>query len=103
MLKLDERRPMTPRFNMPFEIGLAVVWEKLDPGNHTWFVFETKLRRVEKSTGDLSGMDVYVHEGKPRGIFRELCNAFVRPQRQPDVEQMDRIYKELKQALPGLL
>ncbi|MFL6463946.1 MAG: hypothetical protein ACJ73N_06005, partial [Bryobacteraceae bacterium] len=102
-VELDERRPMTPRFNMPFELGLAVAWEKLEPGKHTWFVFETKLRRVEKSLSDLSGTDVYVHEGKPKGIFRELCNAFVRSQRQPDVEQMDLIYQGLKQALPSLL
>ena len=102
-VELDERRPITPRFNMPFELGLAVAWEKLDPGQHTWFVFETKLRRLEKSLSDLSGTDVYVHEGKPRGIFRELCSVFVRSQRQPDVEQMDLIYTGLKQALPGLL
>ena len=102
-VELDEKRPITPRFNMPFELGLAVAWEKLEPGRHTWFVFETKLRRAEKSLSDLSGTDVYVHEGKPRGIFRELCSAFVRTQRQPDVEQMDLIYKRLKQALPDLL
>lgn len=79
-----------------------MAWEKLDPGKQTWFVFETKLRRAEKSLSDLNGTDVYIHEGKPRGIFRELCSAFVRTQRQPDVEQMDLIYKRLKQALPYL-
>lgn len=102
-VELDEKQPMTPRFNMPFELGLAVAWEKLDPGKHTWFVFEAKLRRVEKSLSDLSGTDVYIHDGKPKGIFRELCSAFVRSQRQPDVEQMDLVYKGLKHALPGLL
>ena len=66
-------------------------------------MFESKLRRAEKSLSDLSGTDVYIHEGKPRGIFRELCSAFVRTQRQPDVEQMDLIYKRLKQELPDLL
>ena len=102
-VELDQKRPITPRFNMPLELGLAVAWEKLDPGRHTWFVFETKLRRAEKSLSDLGGTDVYIHEGKPRGIFRELCSAFVRTQRQPDVEQMNMIYKRLKQALPDLL
>ena len=102
-VELDEKRPLTPRFNMPFELGLSVAWQKLEPGKHTWFVFESKLRRVEKSLSDLSGTDVYVHEGKPQGIFRELCSAFVRAQRQPDVQQMELVYKGLKRAIPDLL
>jgi len=102
-IELDKRRPITPRFNMPFELGLAVACEKLQPGNHIWFVFETKLRRVEKSLSDLSGTDVYVHEGKSRGIFRELCNAFIRSERQPSVEQMDLIYRGLKRELPAIM
>lgn len=88
---------------MPFELGLAVACQKLQPGKHIWFVFETKLRRVEKSLSDLSGTDVYVHEGKSRGIFRELCNAFIRSERQPSVEQMDLIYRGLKRELPAIM
>ena len=38
----DVRRPATPRFNMPFELGLTVAWDKLNPGHHVWFVFEAK-------------------------------------------------------------
>ncbi len=102
-IELDKRRPITPRFNMPFELGLAVACQKLQPGKHIWFVFETKLRRVEKSLSDLSGTDVYVHEGKSRGIFRELCNAFIRSERQPSVEQMDLIYRGLKRELPAIM
>ena len=31
-VQLDRTMPQTPRFNMPFELGLAVGWEKLkDP------------------------------------------------------------------------
>ncbi len=97
----DGRLP--PRFNMPFELGLAVACGKLELGKHIWFVFETKLRRVEKSLSDLSGTDVYVHEGKSRGIFRELCNAFIRSERQPSVEQMDVIYRGLKRELPAIM
>ncbi len=71
-VELDVRRPATPRFNMPFELGLAVAWEKLNPGQHIWFVLEAQTRRLQKSLSDLGGTDVYVHGGKPRGFSRTL-------------------------------
>jgi hypothetical protein len=88
---------------MPFELGLAVAWDKLRPGEHKWFVFETRLRRVEKSLSDLSGTDVYIHGAKTAGVFRELCSAFVTARRQPDVQQMELVYEGLKKGLPTLL
>lgn len=76
-VELDVRRPATPRFNMPFELGLAVAWDKLNAGQHVWFVLEAKSRRLHKSLSDLGGTDAYVHGGKPKGVFRELGNALV--------------------------
>src|SRR5271169_6443075 len=34
-VQLDRRRPVTPRFNMPFELGLAVAHER-SGHNHVW-------------------------------------------------------------------
>lgn len=79
---------------MPFELGLAVAWEKLK-GPHEWFVFEAKPWRVQKSLSDLAGTDVYIHGGTIRGVFRELCNAFIR-HRPPTVQQMSEIYRALQ-------
>ncbi len=87
---------------MPFELGLAVAWDKLNPGQHVWFVFETRRRRLQKSLSDLGGTDVYIHGGKPQGVFRELCNAFVRTQHQPTVQHMTAIYRSLVEALPEI-
>jgi hypothetical protein len=87
---------------MPFELGLSVAWQML--GNeHTWFVCEAVNRRLQKSLSDLDGTDVYVHDGKIRGLFRELCNAFVRASRQPSVQQMEAIYRDLRKNLPVIL
>ena len=102
-VELDLRRPLTPRMNMPFELGLGVAWEKLERGQHIWHAFEAKQRRVEKSLSDLSGTDVYIHDGKPQGIFRELCSAYVRSQHQPTVREMNIVYQKLKKALPQLM
>jgi hypothetical protein len=101
-VELDTRRPATPRFNMPFELGLAVAWQKIGRQRHTWFVFGSKLRRAEKSLSDLGGTDVYIHNGTVRGVLRELCNAFVRIARQPTVGQMAAIHRGLVEVLPTL-
>jgi hypothetical protein len=95
-VETDAKPPNTPRFNMPFELGLAVAWQRIYPERHTWFVFERKKHRVEKSLSDLGGTDVYVHSGRPAGVFSELTNAFVNVGRQPNVRQMELIYQEIR-------
>lgn len=86
---LDRNPPYTtPRFNMPFELGLAVAWEKLNPTNHTFFVFEAKAYRLQKSLSDLNGTDPRIHGSQVSGVMRELSNAFRRPKNQPTVPEM---------------
>ena len=68
-----------------------------------WFVLETKSRRVLKSLSDLAGKDVYIRDGRPRGVFRELGNALVRTESQPAIDDMQFIYRKLRQNLPDLM
>lgn len=102
-VQLDQTKPRTPRFNMPFELGLAVALERLDPARHGWFVMESKPYRLSKSLSDLNGTDPYIHGRAVSGVFREIGNAFVRKGRQPSVAQMDQIYREVRKQLPGIL
>lgn len=102
-VELDKTPPRTPRFNMPFELGLAVAWERLGAKKHTWYVFEAKAHRLSKSLSDLDGTDAYVHGGSMGGIFREISNAFVRPGRQPSVQKMREIYRGVASGLPDIL
>lgn len=97
-VELDRTAPRTPRFNMPFELGLAV-----GLGKQGWIVCEAKRHRVKKSLSDLDGTDVYIHEGTVRGVFRELCNAFVRNRRQPSVVDMMQIYRILRSKFSSIL
>jgi hypothetical protein len=99
-VQLDRTAPSTPRFNMPFELGITV---GLGNSEHSWIVCETVRRRVNKSLSDLDGTDVYIHNGTVRGVFRELCNAFVRTRRQPSVLQMMQIYRILSSNFAGIL
>ena len=100
----DRTAPQTPRFNMPFELGLAVAHEMGARGrNHRWFVCEAKERRLLKSLSDLNGTDPYIHGGRIIGVFRELRNIFTKPGRQPTVQQMGRIYRQIRKSIPAIL
>lgn len=100
-VQLDRHRPRTPRFNMPFELGLAVAWEKTGRP-HAWFVMEAMNYRLAKSLSDLNGTDPYIHEGTVQGVFREMGNAFVRRQG-ATVPQMWRLYREVRKQIPRIL
>jgi hypothetical protein len=100
-VQLDHQRPKTPRFNMPFELGLVAGWLKTSrKSDHTWFVFEAVRRRLSKSLSDLDGTDPYIHDERPQGVFRELGNALVRSGKQPTVRQMRNIYNNIKTVSP---
>lgn len=101
-VQLGATHPRTPRFNMPFELGLAVAFAKLDPRPHDWFVMEQIPYRLTKSLSDLNGTDPYIHGGTIAGVFREIGNAFVRGRRQPTIAQMRAIYREIRKHLPGI-
>ena len=101
-VQLDPNVPRTPRFNMPFELGLAVAWAQANP-QHKWFVFESMRRRLNKSLSDLDGTDPYIHGGTVRGVMREVCNAFVSPVQQPTVPQMMKMYRELSRNAPEVM
>ena len=94
-VELDPTPPATPRFNMPFELGLVVALAKTQPGRHEWLVFETRSHRIWKSLSDLAGTDEYVHGGTPVGLLRALTNALVRRRRQPTLAELEEVYRDV--------
>jgi hypothetical protein len=95
-VQLDRGPQPTPRFNMPFELGLTIALERTAHPNHAWIVCESKIHRLSKSLSDLNGTDPYIHDGKIVGVFREISNAFVGSERRPSVKQMMQIYRVLR-------
>jgi len=95
-VQLDLKRPPTPRFNMPFELGLAVAWQWIAEPSHSWYVFEANGRRAEKSLSDLKGTEIYAHGNRPRGVFRELTDVLVNEPHQPTVRDLEAIYRGLR-------
>jgi hypothetical protein len=102
-VQLDRAAPRTPRFNMPFELGLLLGWQKTKAPRHTWVVFESVKRRLPKSLSDLDGTDPLIHGGTVRGVFRELSNALVKSRNNPDLHHMNRIYRGIKKASPLIM
>lgn len=102
-VEVDIKRPHTPRFNMAVELGLAVMLNALDGGQHIRCVFERDFRRVRKSTSDLAGTDVYQHDGTIRGVLREIGNALVHVEKRPDFGDTLQVYRTLQSSLPVIL
>jgi hypothetical protein len=102
-VQLDRTVPRTPRFNMPFELGLLLGWQKTKGARHTWVRFESLDRRLPKSLSDLDGTDPLIHGGTVRGVFRELSNALVKSEYKPDLSHMNKIYRRLKTSSPLIM
>ena len=103
-VKLDGPLPRTPRFNMPFELGLAMASERVDRALRKAFVFEAVNRRLAKSLSDLSGIDPHIHGRAMEGVMRELGNAFVRrvSHRRLSVPAMMKTYRGVLRAIPEI-
>jgi hypothetical protein len=103
-VQLSRKKPRVPRFNMPFELGLCVADAKRSGTKKpNWFVFEAVEQRIEKSLSDLKGTDPRIHGGRIEGVFGELRDVFRRRGRQPTVQQMRRIYRELRRRQKAIL
>lgn len=96
-VELDRKHPRVPRFNMPFELGLAVGWEKHGGQPHQWYAFEAKPHRALKSLSDLNGTEFYIHDARPVGVFRCLTNALARSEHHPTVRDLQGLYRDLNE------
>jgi hypothetical protein len=90
---LTARPFRAPRFNMPFELGLACAvgqsgWE------HRFFVFEEKQYRLAVSLSDLNGYDPVIHGGTRRGILGALLTSFG-ARSSPELAQLVRLTDRL--------
>ena len=83
-----------PRFNMPFEAGIAWALSRLRPP-HVFFHLEEKRHRLEHSLNDLNGYDVSIHAGTQIGILRSLLDCFENATGNPTVPILERLVLEL--------
>lgn len=98
LMTLDRTKPRTPRFNMPFELGLAVATARLRSPHHQWFVFDTESFRVAKALSDLGGVTVRVHDRTPESVLRCLLNALDREDRKPSLRDLEAVLKSVEEV-----
>lgn len=102
-VQLDRTAPATPRFNMPFELGLTIGLYKAKERGRAWAVCEARAHRIQKSLSDLNGTDVYIHNGTIRGVFRVCREIFVGSKRRATVQQMMSVYRVLRTGLESAM
>lgn len=70
-------RAATPRFNMPFELGLAVA---IAGGprrlRHGFVVLEERRYRLQRTLSDMNGYDPIIHGGSQAGAIRSMFQVF---------------------------
>ena len=90
-----------PRFNMPFEVGLAVATARWRPA-HQWFLLEARPFRVQQTLSDLGGTDAYIHGDGPRQLLIALTDALVRVAKQPTLAELYRTFQLLSAEAIGI-
>ena len=84
-------RERVPRFNMPFELGLAAG----GTAKSKCFVLERRRHRLQQSLSDWNGLDPLIYNGTVAGIHRALLTVFDRRGSQINVKLLSRVYREV--------
>jgi hypothetical protein len=82
-----------PRFNMPFELGMAYALCELR--FHSFFVLEERPFRLQASLSDLNGHDPHIHKGDPPGILRCLLDCFGASSSAPPLSSLESLNRRL--------
>lgn len=82
-----------PRFNMPFELGLA--YSLFRSQGHRFFVLEERPFRLQASLSDLNGYDPYVHGSTQAGVLRCVLDCLSGPSTTPSLIQLTRLTRSL--------
>jgi hypothetical protein len=79
-----------PRFNMPFEAGLAYARRARDPLSHDLLLIDTRAHRYHQSLSDASGLDIQAYSAR-QPISVIACVRSFLDGRAPDVPGEDYI------------
>ena len=89
-----------PRFNMPFELGLAYSIARQQ--RHSFFVLEQASHRLQASLSDLNGHDPHIHQGTQYGVYRCVLDCFGTSDRKPSFTTLRSLGRRLGLAVANL-
>lgn len=99
---LSYARKLPARFNMPFELGLAVAL-RVQTGDHDFHVLESVEHRLQITLSDLNGIDAKVHGRNPARAIREVLGMVGRPGRNPPATVVNDLYEKIwRHVVPAL-
>jgi hypothetical protein len=87
-----------PRFNMPFELGIAVGIAVADPQQrYQWRTLEEKPHRLGVSLSDVLGYETAIHGGTVHGTLNALLDIFDSLPDRPltELEDLQWVYRQL--------
>jgi hypothetical protein len=88
------------RFNMPFELGLAVALNRIE-GRPKFIMLESQQHRLQKTLSDVNGFDPGIHKSKVLGIIACSLALLGKPHGNPDAEGVLRVHRKLWKAVPS--
>ena len=94
-----------PRFNMPLELGLFLGYQKagnVHQRRKNCLVLDKEPYRYQQFISDISGQDVFSHDGNQRGAIREVRNWLAVSSKRPLVPGGDKIYRRFQTFEAGL-
>jgi hypothetical protein len=94
------RVELPPRFNMPFELGLAVAFSRM--GKRQFVLLEEKPFRLQKTLSDLNGYDPGIHGASTRGVISCVLSHLGRPTGNPSPTKVKQLYNRLWKSVPIL-
>jgi hypothetical protein len=89
------------RFNMPFELGIAVALSRIG-ASHKFIVLEARRHRLQKTLSDLNGIDPGIHGATVRGVISCALSHLGKPHGNPDPEIVARMHRRLWRLIPLL-
>ena len=94
-----------PRFNMPFELGIAFALAREQPRAYYWFLLEKERYRLARTLSDLAGCDPKIHGNLPERVIRIVTDWFrgiTLKHKLPTPRKVFTVYESLLKEIPRL-
>jgi hypothetical protein len=89
------------RFNMPFELGIAVALNRIRRG-HEFILLEAEQHRLSRTLSDLGGIDPGIHGRTVSGVISCVISHLGQPRGNPSLEHVKSLWRDLQRIVPVL-
>ena len=89
-----------PRFNMPFELGVAFAQRVYvqSANNHSIVLVESVPHRLSRTLSDMAGFDPVIHSNRPRRAISCILDSLGSGASDPSTDSVYRMWRQLMRA-----